>query len=110
MLAYVGASEVKSAPIEGWATFAVINELRPKGFRFAVVRRIPLYRGDPSPSKPLVEHGEPTGPFVVWDLDDLELKRGQRNGPDGLPNPPPPLYMGETEDGMVMKALSLYDR
>ena len=54
-----------------------------------------------------VSPGEPAGPFVVWDLFDEELVRGKRTSPRGWLMPPPPRWLGESEDGMIMKAVAL---
>ena len=105
--AYIlGKAHIQPSPFgEGsWATFTQIFQKRPDGCRFAVAQMVPLkVSGSGVVSRP------PSGPFVVWDMFDDLLVKGKRTGPSGLLMPPPPLWMGETEDGMVMKALMLFD-
>ena len=112
LLAYVcGAACTKPSPFEGWATFTQIFNSRPDGCRFAVARIIPLHRNpNPDPNTPLVSSGEPTGPFVVWDLYDKELVSGKRVGASGSIAPPPALWLSDSSDGLIMKAMALYDR
>lgn len=99
---YVRRGEiVTSSPLVGVRnTFEIIYAGlgRPKDARFAVAQACALK-----------EPFEPFGPWVVWDLEDHELVRGQRTAPSGLRMPPPPLWMGPTADAMLMKALNFMD-
>lgn len=107
LCAYVcGRGCIKPSPFEGWVTFTQILQQRPDGCRFAVAQMVPMVRDEDGTAR---FTGVPQGPFVVWDLHDEELVRGKRTGPNGLVMPPPPLWMGESEDGMVMRAVLSYD-
>lgn len=92
-------------------SFGVIFQNRPKEARFAVARayRLRHAKGSTLEHPKIVADAFPTGPYVVWDLDDEQLKRGQRTGPGGVVMPPPPLWMGPNAESMTMKALSFYD-
>jgi len=108
--AYVcGAACIKPSPFTGPVTFSQIMNDRPDKCRFAIAQRVPL-RLDKSWSAGLFMTGDPTGPFVVWDLFDDELVRGKRTGPSGLMSPPPAWFLCDSEDGAIMKAQALYDR
>lgn len=92
-------------------SFTIIMQSRPNDCRFAIAQIVRLVR-EPSkdPNTPLFRHEDaPSGPFVVWDLLDDQLTRGQRTGPGGVLSPPPPLWMHESEGGMLAKALHFYD-
>ena len=107
--AYVcGRGCSKPSPFEGWATFTQIFNSRPDGCRYAVAQGLPLRIRETDP--PTADHGAPTGPFVVWDLLDAQLVKGKRTAPSGLLMPPPPTWMGDSEDGMIMKAMALYEQ
>ena len=88
----------KPSPFDSWATFTQIFRNRPDGCRFAVARLVPVFET------------HPRGPYVAWDLHDDELVRGKRVGPSGLIAPPPALWRSDSVDGLVMKAMALYDR
>lgn len=95
--AYVcGPACIKPSPFEGWATFAQIFNARPDGCRFAVARMVPVFAEGPD------------GPFVVWDLRDA----GVHPYPRALNfvRPPHPTWQGDTADGMIMKAMALYEK
>lgn len=107
LCAYVcGKGCTKPSPFgdDTWATFTQIFNARPDGCRFAIAQRVPM-----AITAQGVVYDKPTGPFVVWDLFDDLLVRGKRAGEGGLLAPPPPKWMGEGEDGMIMKAMALYD-
>lgn len=107
LCAYVcGKGCTKPSPFEGWATFTQIFNSRPDGCRYAVAQRVPLL----AQSGTTVSHGEPSGPYVVWDLLDDLLVKGKRTAPSGLLMPPPPVWLGDSEDGMIMKAMALYEQ
>lgn len=109
--AYVMKGKIEPSPFDGPRTFDAIFTARPEGCRFAVAQAVMLRRNpDPRPSTPLFNTDPaPSGPFVVWDLLDEELVRGRRRSESGLMAPPPALWMHDSEDGMVMKAMALYD-
>lgn len=105
LCAYVcGRACIKPGPFEGWATFTQIVQSRPDNCRYAVARMAPVVKAGDTYTV-----ADPTGPFIVWDLHDEELVRGHRTDGAGLIAPPPALWMGDTEDGMVMKAMARYD-
>lgn len=110
---YVRRGGIVSPPAElaQPVTFTRIMQLRPNDCRFAIAQIVRLRRNpDKRASTPLyLTDDAPSGPFVVWDLLDDQLTRGQRTGPSGIMSPPPPLWMAESEDGMLMKALAFYD-
>ena len=111
--AYVcGRGCVQPSPFEGWATFAQIFNARPAECRYAVVRRVPLRRNpDTDPNTPLFHSGDPEGSFMVWDLFHDSVVKHQKHKFDTLLlRPPPPTWTGPTADGMIMKAMMLYDR
>lgn len=104
-----GPACTKPSPFEGWVTFAKIFERRPDGCRFAVARMVPILlirQTDAGQSRAVV--GDPAGPFLVWDLFDEKLVRGGGRVGDSL-IPPLPIWQGDSEDGMVMKAMALID-
>lgn len=86
------------------ATFTEIFTRRPENCRYAVGRLVPITMS----GGVVVCSDEPAGPFVVWDLFDEELVRGKRTSPRGWLMPPPPRWLGDNEDGMIMKAVALY--
>lgn len=92
-------------------SFTVIMQNRPNDCRFAIAQIVRLVReASKNPNTPLFRSEDhPSGPYVVWDLLDDQLTRGQRTGPGGVMSPPPPMWMAESEDGMLMKALAFYD-
>lgn len=106
--AYIcGAACIKPSPFEGWATFAQIFNARPDGCRYAVVRRVPLRNHQ---GKVFHSH-RAEGPFMVWDLYHDDVVTHQRHKTDTLLlRPPPPTWTGYSADGMIMKAMALYDR
>lgn len=103
-----GKGCIKPSPFEGAATFTQIFQKRPDGCRFAVAQCYGLERNPTSYEVTASRH--PSGPFVCWDLLDDELVKGRRTGPSGLIMPPPPLWMGPSADGLIMKAVHLYDQ
>lgn len=105
-----GKGCVKASPFgeNSWATFTQIFNSRPDGCRYAVAQGLPLRVRLTSP--PTADHGDPDGPFVVWDLLDDLLVKGKRTAPSGLLMPPPPVWMGDSEDGMIMKACHCYEQ
>lgn len=104
---FIGSGRVHPSPFEGWATFPQIFQRRPDGCRFAIVRRVPLktavYKGNFDSVTPA---DEPEGDYLAWDLLDDTLTRGVR----GDLSPPEPLWRSASKDGLIMKALALYDR
>lgn len=112
--AYVcGAGCVRPSPFEGWATFAQIFSHRPSECRYAVVRRVPLrVNPDPDPGTPLVLSGNPEGDYLVLDLyhDSVVKHQAHKPGTSVFLRAPPPTWSGTSRDGMIMKAIMLYDR
>lgn len=105
--AYVcGKGCIQPSPFDGAATFTLIFQKRPSGCRFAVAQSYGVRIKD----HVAIANKEPTGPFICWDLLDDELVRGRRTGPSGLIMPPPPLWTGPNADGLVMKAMHLFDK
>ncbi len=106
--AYVcGAGCVKPSPFEGWATFSQIFNYRPPECRFAVARRVP-YRNHQGK---IIVGPYAEGPYLVWDLYHDDVVRHQRHKQSSiLLRPPPPTWSGSTKDGMIMKAMVLYDK
>lgn len=92
-------------------SFTIIMQNRPNDCRFAIARivRIRAAKGSTKEHPKYTTDSFASGPFVVWDLLDDQLTRGQRTGPNGVMSPPPPLWSHDSEDGMLMKALSFYD-
>lgn len=92
-------------------SFHVINQNKPRECRFAIAQIVRLRKvlGKWGAPDTYASDDAPSGPFVVWDLNDEQLVRGQRRAPSGSDMPPPPLWMNASEDGMLMKALSFYD-
>lgn len=105
-----GANCINPSPFDKPVTFTQIMTSRPDGCRFAVARRVGLTTAPcPKVSGNLTAvHGEPTGPFVVWDLHDEDLVRGRRTDGAGMMAPPPPWIRGPSEDGVTMKAMMGY--
>ena len=106
--AYVcGADGIKPSPFEGWATFAQIYEKRPSECRFAVARRVPLRNHQGK----VFTASRAEGPFIVWDFYHDEILVHQRfKTASSLLRPPTPTWTGYSRDGMIMKALMLYDQ
>ncbi len=108
---YVARNGIIPSVLDGPATFTHIMDNRPKEARFAIAQIVRLRKvvgkwGAPD----TYEHEDaPSGPYVVWDLHDDQLTRGMRTAPSGLIMPPPPLWMNESEDGMLMKAMMFFD-
>ncbi len=90
-------------------TFTTIMQNRPSDCRFAVAQIVRIRRAVTPRGAQIVSDTEPSGPFIVWDLHDDQLVRGQRTGPDGLIAPPPPTWLVPGEDGAIMKALMFYE-
>lgn len=110
LCAYVcgkGCSKPSPFGDDTWATFTQIFNSRPDGCRFAIAQMVRMRRVPGTDE--FASDEQPSGPFVVWDLFDEQLVRGKRADADGLLSPPPPKWMGEGEDGMIMKAMALYD-
>ena len=105
--AYIcGRACFKPSPFEGWATFAQIFNSRPDGCRYAVVRRVPLRNHEGKAV--IAARGE--GVFMVWDLYHDDVVKHQRHKTDTLLlRPPAPTWTGTTADGMIMKAMALFD-
>lgn len=107
-----GPSCIQPSPFEGWATFSQIFQRRPDGCRFAIAQAVPLYREPSSdPSTPLIRTGsQPVGDYLCWDLltDDLVLGRNMLQR--GWLGTPVPLWQSPSLDGLIMKAMALYDR
>lgn len=93
------------------ATFTAIMQARPNDCRFAIAQIVRLRRNpDKRADTPLyITDDAPSGPFIVWDLLDDQLTRGQRTGPNGLIAPPPPMWLVPNGDGALMKALMFYE-
>lgn len=108
---YVARDRIVEPPFDKPVTFTQIMNERPQDCRFAVAQAVKLRRNpDRRASTPLfLTDDAPSGPCVVWDLFDDQLVRGQRTDPNGLIMPPPPLWMNDSEDGMLMKALTFYE-
>lgn len=107
--AYIcGPACSKPSPFQGWATFAQIFQNRPNNCRYAVVRRVPLRSHE---GKAFVA-ARAEGPYLVWDLYHDQVVRGGGWGAanDITLRPPPAKWSGATRDGMIMKAMMLYDR
>lgn len=110
--AYVSKGEIKPSPFDKPKTFDEIFTNRPDGCRYAVAQALMLRHvrvAQGFTAARVQSDDAPSGPFVVWDLLDEQLVRGQRRSESGLMSPPPALWMSESEDGMVMKAMALYD-
>jgi hypothetical protein len=100
LIAYIcGHACTKPSPFEGWVTFQQIFVQRPDGCRYAVVQR---------------SRAHPTGWYLCWDLlhDSLTMPL-QRMGVaihTRTLAPPPELWAGDSPDGLIMKAMALYER
>lgn len=108
---YVARDRIIESPFDEPVTFTRIMQERPDDCRFAVgqaVRLRTVNQGVQAPRR-FVSDPHASGPCVVWDLFDDQLVRGQRTNGSGLIMPPPPLWMHDSEDGMLMKALSFYE-
>lgn len=90
-------------------TFTTIMQNRPNDCRFAVAQVVRTRRKVTPQGALAVSDSAPSGPFIVWDLLDDQLVRGQRTGPNGLIAPPPPVWLVPGEDGAIMKALMFYE-
>lgn len=108
LIAYVcGASCVQDSPFEGWATFEQIFQRRPDNCRYAVARQIPLQMGDDG----RVDYGSPQGEYLCWDLYDDSLLTPSGFKKQSIPlKPPRPLWVTTSPDGLIMKAMALYER
>jgi hypothetical protein len=105
--AYIGAGRVFPSPFEGWATFSQIYVRRPDNCRFAVARQVPLRVS--AASEAIVTTGPyADGPFLVWDLQSTSITVGQRH--KTRLRPPSPRWWGDNLDGLIMKAIALFDR
>lgn len=92
-------------------SFTIIMQNRPADCRFAVARLVRLRhaKGSTKENPKYCSDDHPSGPYIVWDLLDDQLTRGQRTGPGGVLSPPPPMWLVPNEDGACMKALAFYD-
>lgn len=107
LIAYIcGPADARPSPFQAWATFQQIFDRRPDKCRFAVVRGIPIILTDGEYAA-----NPPEGPVVVWDmLDDKLIQAAQRwSGGAAFPTPVA-IWTGDSEDGMVMKAMALFDK
>ena len=89
-----GQGCVRPTPFEGWATFTQIFQQCPDACRFAVAKiaaDLPY---------------QPQGPYVCWDFHDDTLT----NPTGGTVTAPWPKWQGPSADGLIMKAMALYDR
>lgn len=111
LAAYVARGGIKPSPFDTPQTFTRIMQERPNDCRFAIAQAVRIRPAKGSTNKCLkyATDTHPSGPFVVWDLLDEQLTRGQRANAAGLLAPPPPMWMADSEDGMCMKALAFYD-
>lgn len=94
------------SPFEGWATFTQIFQKRPNKARFAVARMVPLVRSDTT----VATSEAPAGDWMVWDFYASEFERNTRYSSRGLLAAPVPLWQGDSLDGLIMKAMHLYER
>lgn len=84
---------------------------RPDKFRFAIARMVPLKYVRVNAQRYVVEAGdEPAGDWLVWDLLSDEIVNGRSLRNKGYIGNPVPLWQGEHLDGLIMKAVALYDR
>lgn len=105
LCAYVcGPACIRPSPFEGWATFLQIFQQRPDGCRFAIAQRVPLLRTGPAS---VAYADRPEDRFICWDLFDDSLFRTRF---DMRLLAPTPVWTGDTEDGVVMKAMALYEQ
>lgn len=116
---YVARGGIKPPP-QAWIkpdgsvlgqSFTVIMQNRPKDCRFAVAQiiRMRTAKGSTKENPKFAFDDCPSGPFIVWDLHDDQLTRGQRTGPGGLISPPAPMWLVPNKDGALMKALAFYE-
>lgn len=103
---YVARDRIVPSPFDGFVTFTRIVQERPTDCRFAVAQIVRIHR---TGADTFTSDDHSSGPCVVWDLFDDQLVRGQRSGPTGMISPPPPLWMADSEDGMLMKALAFFE-
>jgi hypothetical protein len=104
--AYIGpGGRVAPSPFGGgcWATYPQVVARAPKAARFAVVQQLPLYEGE----RRVVPGTQADGPFLVWDLHELT---GTGTVGVNLVGAPTPVWTGASLDGLIMKAVTLYDR
>lgn len=103
-----GHACITPSPFEGWATFQQIFTSRPDGCRFAIVRKVPVLH---KAGNIVVSSDEPMGDWLVWDLLDTGLiDRINRGVANAARRPPLPMWQGDTEQGMTMKAMALYGK
>lgn len=109
---YVGPhGNVRESPLEGWATFADIFNRRPDQFRYAIAQGVPLVLTTISCTRDVVTAAdEPAGAFICWDLYTDDLARGRGLTRRGFMHTPAPLWTSDSLDGLVMKAIALYDQ
>lgn len=93
-----GPSCIQPSPFEGWVTFPRIFQQRPDGCRFAVAQLVPVFED------------RPEGDYLVWDLLTEELTMGRGLYAHGYLRAPAPLWQSPSLDGLIMKAMALYDR
>jgi hypothetical protein len=105
-----GPACVRSSPFgEGWTTFAQIFQSRPDGCRYAIAQMVPLkVSGDLTTTVRSAK--QPEGAYIVWDLLDDTLTNGKALREKGYLPTPEPLWQHESLDGMIMKAMALYDQ
>lgn len=107
---YVGPhGSVRESPLEGWATFADIFNRRPDQFRYAIAQGVALKLEKPGEATVVAEH-EPAGAYICWDLYTDDLARGRQLTRRGFMHTPAPLWTSDSLDGLVMKAIALYDQ
>lgn len=87
LVCYVGPAGTKPAPFEGWATFTQVYMHGADGCRYAVVKDV-------------------AGNYLVWDLDNVPGVPAAHAA--GLTTPEPK-WRGDSADGLIMKAMALYD-
>lgn len=105
----VNSSRIDPDPFKEPVTFTKLFQCRPDKARFVVAQRVPMVPVvQPAPATtPSYVHAAPAGPFVLWDLYEKELVRGQRTASTGLIMPPPPLKTGDSPDGLAMWAMQV---
>lgn len=102
----VNSSRIDPDPFKKPVTFTELFQSRPDKARFVVVQRYALVRA-PIAADPDRTIHHLAGPFVLWDLYEKELVRGQRTASTGLIMPPPPLKTGDSADGLAMWAMQV---